>query len=69
MSGVAMEIDANIRKQVEAVLAEHGFVCNRSYAINYVSNGLDEAQAEIDTGVELEDAFISLEKVTSKYGI
>jgi len=26
MSGVIMEIDANLRKQVEAILAEHGLI-------------------------------------------
>ena len=69
MSGVSLEIDANIRKQVEAILAEHGFVRNRNSAIHYVSEELAEAQAEIDSGTELDDAYLSLNKVACKYGI
>ena len=69
MAGVAIEVDAVIRKQVEAILAEYGFISNRDYAMNYVRDGLAEAQYEIDSGAELDDAYVSLKKVASKYGV
>jgi beta-glucosidase/6-phospho-beta-glucosidase/beta-galactosidase len=44
-------------------------IYNRNFAINYVREKLAEAQAEIDSGVELEDGFVVLERLRKKYGL